>query len=1698
MKILRGLHLPYHVALENEMGYARISCKFEYLLGDYNKRGIFMLKKLVSLVLALVLLLSGIPPIPAQAQTEQPLDVQQMDDGSYVIELKDASDYSLRSASGLRRAPQNEPSSITPETDPDKFTTRTVRVDFGDLVNEVLKVDQVKLTVENKQVGYSREYTVTKDGDVASGDKVIGQNFDVPVPAGEHYNRTRFIVHFPDGRDARALVEGWYKPLTDGGIYVITVSFLAHTGVATEWYGASERPNVQAVYTYIANGVMPFDLPTKNQNTILREGNFWEWAGHDNPVYLEKLVPQNIICTDHATADYTYHVKINGEKEGQLGTSNYFFKVTGDAYTGFTVTSREKVSVDFNAGKGSFTSGQAPATQYTGHSLKLNESFIDGMGPISVPAKNELTVPAAEAGQPKNEFKGWSDTENGQVVDMDTYVVEKNTTFYAIYGPKAQGAVSVKYVDENNAEITDPKYHIAGQDYSAENPGNVGETVGTDVASTAAAPKFLGYKVTGVDVTPAEGQTTATYTDPASATVTYKYEKLKDIIPAKTDDGTDNPDATPDVKATYKTVTMKVDGNKGTFQKGGSNVAGTEFVYYVNPVEGKSLDDVLKASGLTAKSKDENANKINAAKPWTFDPAKTKANADVATSTVVSKDNFDAGVTMAVNFAQTKADQFKDKLKAVDIKVWKGEEITWKKGVALKDANEDLQKILDDGSTVVSDLGEGGTIDAPKTARTSTEANLPNGAVGNLKVTFDDGSSLAVNDQTVYVAPEKTKIVDPSDPAYVDPDKLPDNKVKVDIQLGEGVQAGTMKGDKTTPVVYASFYLKPNTGLADGDFPAVEAQEGYKQTTVAWDPSELTKTWDADGAYVATATAQTIAEKVGQGNLAGVDFGVWKGETIDWKKGVKVADTVTDNDLKTEIEGYLKDAKTKVTDATTPARSSDKVGEQKGNLTVTFSDGSTLTIKDQTLYVWEHKTENNDENKDDPKPANAVQVSFKYGTGVTAITPADKTMTVKSGTALVDTDFPTATVDAANGYVTPAIWTGNGNNEGLVVSKTNNAFTATANKGKSDKPVIPYEPTNPTNPTDKNDPKIPTEDDNHKTIDKNDYVNVAFNVAPEGSGTLTLGKIADKAVVSALVKKGTDWSKVTLPTTTAKTDYTFWYWTAKTGAVADGDIRTAHFIKSGDEIQPGDPALPDGFFKVTVGQGDGVKDNALFGKSYAVKEKDKLAKDKFPPLEAKDSFKDPKWYDGETAVADNKPEEVAITGETTFTAKATEVKFDKDHLMKIEFTKDPTKMTYTERSATDGKMKLDGLEIKLTDENGVEKTIGAKDLSAYGVTVAPADGTDLTNAKNNGKHLTATAKVKGPAGGTPVDTTVNSPGTLTVNLPKSDAPTINQPTAGDKTISGKGVPGATIVVEDKDGQLINDAEVDKDGKWSVDVPKDKPLKKGDKITATQTEQGKTPTSAEATVKGKTSSGGSSGGGSVIPSKPEPKPEKPSEGDLNKDDHYQYLIGYPDGTFAPNKGMTRAEVATMFTRLLKDRPVKGESYKAGLSDVHAGDWYADTVGYAVQKGIVSGYPDGSFKPNQAITRAEFASIASRFAELTEEKDLTFSDLDASHWGYKAIRLAASNGWISGYPDNTFRPEQAITRAEVTSITNRMLNRSADLDWINAHSAKVIHFSDVSAGDWFFEPVMEASMGHDFTRDADGKTEHWTGLNGKSFI
>ena len=163
--------------------------------------------------------------------------------------------------------------------------------------------------------------------------------------------------------------------------------------------------------------------------------------------------------------------------------------------------------------------------------------------------------------------------------------------------------------------------------------------------------------------------------------------------------------------------------------------------------------------------------------------------------------------------------------------------------------------------------------------------------------------------------------------------------------------------------------------------------------------------------------------------------------------------------------------------------------------------------------------------------------------------------------------------------------------------------------------------------------------------------------------------------------------------------------------------------------------------------------------------------------------------------------------------------------------------------------------------------------------------------------------------------------------------------------------------------------------------------------------------------------------------------------LNKTDHFAFLKGYPGGGFAPGKNMSRAEVTTMFARLLTEQMEANKSYPASFSDVTSAHWAANYIGYMEQFGIVRGYSDGTFRPNAPITRAEFAAICCRFEQLTDGA-ATFPDVPASHWAAKSISYAAKRGWVTGYADGTFKPGNNITRAEVAAVTCRLLERSAD--------------------------------------------------------
>ena len=210
-------------------------------------------------------------------------------------------------------------------------------------------------------------------------------------------------------------------------------------------------------------------------------------------------------------------------------------------------------------------------------------------------------------------------------------------------------------------------------------------------------------------------------------------------------------------------------------------------------------------------------------------------------------------------------------------------------------------------------------------------------------------------------------------------------------------------------------------------------------------------------------------------------------------------------------------------------------------------------------------------------------------------------------------------------------------------------------------------------------------------------------------------------------------------------------------------------------------------------------------------------------------------------------------------------------------------------------------------------------------------------------------------------------------------------------------------------------------------------------------------------------------------------------ELNRTDHLAFLSGYTNGTFEPDRNMTRAEVTTMFARLLTEKMAADQTYSNTFSDVAKSHWAANYIGYMQQFGIITGYADGSFRPDASVTRAEFAAIASRFERLTEGTK-SFSDVPSSHWAAKYINFAATRGWVNGYADGTFRPNNSITRAEVAAVTCRLLERNADQSYIRSHLSELRAFTDVSESHWAYWYTMEAANGHDYTKS--GSSETWS--------
>lgn len=211
--------------------------------------------------------------------------------------------------------------------------------------------------------------------------------------------------------------------------------------------------------------------------------------------------------------------------------------------------------------------------------------------------------------------------------------------------------------------------------------------------------------------------------------------------------------------------------------------------------------------------------------------------------------------------------------------------------------------------------------------------------------------------------------------------------------------------------------------------------------------------------------------------------------------------------------------------------------------------------------------------------------------------------------------------------------------------------------------------------------------------------------------------------------------------------------------------------------------------------------------------------------------------------------------------------------------------------------------------------------------------------------------------------------------------------------------------------------------------------------------------------------------------------------LNNENHFAYIVGYEDGTVRPNANISRAEVAAIFFRLLKD-DVRDDNLTANsvFTDVAFGKWYNKSISTMAKIGIVKGRTANAFAPNAPITRAEFAAICSCFDRSNVEIKSDFNDI-SGHWAENEIRRAASLGWIQGYTDGSFKPDQNITRAEAASMINRMLHRLPET--VDDLLDGMIQWPDNQPSDWYYINMQEATNSHDFKQKGE-INEHWTKL------
>ena len=888
----------------------------------------------------------------------------------------------------------------------------------------------------------------------------------------------------------------------------------------------------------------------------------------------------------------------------------------------------------------------------------------------------------------------------------------------------------------------------------------------------------------------------------------------------------------------------------------------------------------------------------------------------------------------------------------------------------------------------------------------------------------------------------------------------------------------TLPKDKVKGGTDVTATVTDKGGVADGD-----------TTPLTSEPGTLT-------------VEETKAEKVeALGGLDPVDLKKWVGDTVDWKQGVKAKDSATD---KAKIKEYLDGAT--VTDASEPkTRTTENSGDFEGKVKVTFSDDSEIVVEKQMLYVSDPVNPSDKENL----PKDAIDVELKLGEGVktdektgnkeTPVTA--KTYKVKPGTDLSTekvsktekTCFEDVGATVSDDTYVDVVWKDKNKGTNFKATAENNVFTATATKkfkvtvqanGGTGDNKVEYKKSGEKYTLPKGDTFTPPENkkfagwlvgDTTTTTEPGTEITITSDTVIKASWKPIMVDVSfDKGEGSGnkdkvSVAKG---SEYTLPNSD--------------GFTAPENKEFAGWVVNGEDKKVGDKITVNENTKVTA-KYKPIMVDVSFDKGEGSGNKDKVsvAKGSEYTLPNSDGFTAPEnkefagWKVGDEDGVKAPGIKVTVKDNTKLTAVYKDIQQIDPPVVTVD--KNIGNLMITPPTPPAGQ-ELKSLTVTYKDPNGVEKTAVAE---------KSADGWSLIPATTNGETVDkVTGVITIPKGKYKLEEVVKAFANNQVNQQSKEANATPIEVSYDVNGGSKGVESAIMIkgesyvlpaIYELPEYLLTVPQGKEFAGWEVDGQTKKAgesikVNKNTVVKALWKDKGTTPVEPS-----KPDAPAADRGNYLILEKVEPTEPKV---DWETGRHYKYLYGYPDGSVHPEGQITRAEAAGLIARLAElDLSNKA---KPNFKDTPS-RWYNSAINVMVAKDLMFADKNGNFRPNEPITRGEFAR-ALYYIDKKNNVVAPFADVKG-HEFEAAINQAYGNGRIAGYPDGSFRPDAYIQRAEAARMLNQYADRSVSLEGMAGVKKDVIRFTDINESHWAYYEVMEAANTHDYRRAKGTLPETW---------